>query len=280
VDVAQGGLDPFTDAADAADIGGLADGGDAAADADDAGDGCGIGGESFSQSTNVLLASGVGIAISALHVGDKVLATNTKTGKTQAEMVAAVLVHHDTDRYNLAVTEHGKTSVIHTTANHLFWVPYLDKWVHTNKLLKNERLKAPNGATVTVAGGTVPKQRDGWMWDLTVPGNNDHDFYVAVATTAVLVHNCPTSDSGLEQTLHGAERSADPSRLDPAAQADVIANPSQTLSQADGAQVYVQQVGDRYNAVVQGERGVITNLKSISAKSFTRLARNYGWTPN
>ena len=28
------------------------------------------------------------------------------------------------------------------------------------------------------------------MWDLTVPGNNDHDFYVTVATTAVLVHNC------------------------------------------------------------------------------------------
>jgi hypothetical protein len=29
------------------------------------------------------------------------------------------------------------------------------------------------------------------MWDLTVPGSNDHDFYVAVAATAVLVHNCP-----------------------------------------------------------------------------------------
>ena len=30
------------------------------------------------------------------------------------------------------------------------------------------------------------------------------------------------------------------------------ANRTQTLSQADGAQVYVQQVGDRYNVVVQG----------------------------
>jgi hypothetical protein len=41
------------------------------------------------------------------------------------------------------------------------------------------------------------------MWDLTVPGNNDHDFYVIpvqpvshntynsiVGTTAILVHNC------------------------------------------------------------------------------------------
>jgi hypothetical protein len=28
------------------------------------------------------------------------------------------------------------------------------------------------------------------MWDLTVA--SDHDFYINVATTAVLVHNCPT----------------------------------------------------------------------------------------
>jgi large repetitive protein len=27
------------------------------------------------------------------------------------------------------------------------------------------------------------------MWDLTVPGNNDHDFYVGAHATAVLVHN-------------------------------------------------------------------------------------------
>jgi hypothetical protein len=52
-----------------------------------------------------------------------------------------------------------------------------------------------------VVGGSVPAVRDGWMWDLTVPGNNDHDFYVQPAgsvdgeasagasSTAVLVHN-------------------------------------------------------------------------------------------
>jgi hypothetical protein len=50
-----------------------------------------------------------------------------------------------------------------------------------------------------VVGGSVPAVHDGWMWDLTVPGNNDHDFYVEPATVlpstrvgpavAVLVHN-------------------------------------------------------------------------------------------
>jgi hypothetical protein len=41
---------------------------------------------------------------------------------------------------------------------------------------------------------TVPRQHNGWMWDLTIPGNNDHDFYIQAATTAVLVLNCGDGD--------------------------------------------------------------------------------------
>jgi hypothetical protein len=58
------------------------------------------------------------------------------------------------------------------------------------QLSKGEHLKTPDGTLAVADGGTTPKVHDGWMWDLTVPGNNDHDFYVAVAATAVLVHNC------------------------------------------------------------------------------------------
>ena len=43
-------------------------------------------------------------------------------------------------------------------------------------------LKTPDGQTAVVVGGSVPAVHDGWMWDLTVPGNNDHDFYVEPAT--------------------------------------------------------------------------------------------------
>jgi hypothetical protein len=38
-------------------------------------------------------------------------------------------------------------------------------------------------------GGATPKVHEGWMWDLTVPGNNDHDFYVTAGIVTVLVHN-------------------------------------------------------------------------------------------
>jgi RHS repeat-associated protein len=159
---------------------------------------------SFSAHTLVLLASGKAIPISQLKVGDKVLATNTKTGKTQPEAIYAVLVHHDTDLYNLRVRTGNRTAVIYTTANHLFWDPYQHQWMTSNKLSKGEHLKTPDGATVTVVGGTTPKQHDGWMWDLAVPGNNDHDFYVAAGTSGILVHNetCPSlpSQSGKDAT--------------------------------------------------------------------------------
>jgi hypothetical protein len=74
---------------------------------------------SFTPSTPVLLPGGAAAPSATLKPGDKVEATNIKTGKTTPETVAAVEVHHDTNLYNLNVkTPHG-TQVIHTTANHL-----------------------------------------------------------------------------------------------------------------------------------------------------------------
>ena len=134
------------------------------------------GGESFTAATLVLLASGKAVPISSLKPGDKVLASDTNTGKNQPEIVTAVLLHHDTDLYNLTVkTSHG-TNVIHTTAKRLFWDPSLNYgWIPAKSLKPGMHLKAPGGQTAVVVGGSVPAVHDGWMWDLTVPGNNDHD---------------------------------------------------------------------------------------------------------
>jgi len=73
-----------------------------------------------------------------------------------------------------------------------------------------EKLKTPNGAVATADGGSVPSVHDGWMWDLTVPGNNDHDFYVVVQAgdAAVLVHNDSCEDGGPEYSTR-TERAGD-----------------------------------------------------------------------
>ena len=146
-------------------------------------------GESFTADTKVLLASGAAIAIADLKPGDQVLATNVKTGKTQPVAISAVMVHHDTDRYDLKIKAGKRTSVIHATAGHLFWDVTAKRWVKASDLRQGDRLRTPDRGIVTVAGGYAPTQDIGWMWDLTVPG--DHDFYVITTVAPVLVHNCP-----------------------------------------------------------------------------------------
>jgi RHS repeat-associated protein len=170
--------------------------------ADEAGATCG--GASFTASTKVLLASGAAIPISQLKTGRKVLATSTGTGKTQPETITAVLVHHDTDLYDLKIRDHGKTSVIDTTSSHLFWVPGTGgnggRWVKAGSLKYGTHLRTPSGSdTATVTGGWIPPQRDGWMWDLTVPGGNDHDFYINTTTADILVHNCDIGHADIHQ---------------------------------------------------------------------------------
>ena len=200
--VAQLGADPFTDGAEAADIAGLTDAAadeaaedagtdlaDAGADGDDIDPGCD---DSFSPGTKVLLASGAAIPINQLKAGDKVLATNVKTGKTRAETVKAVIVEHDTDLYDLTVRVGGKTAVIQTTAHHRFWDQTTRRWTYADQLAAGDLLRTPGHAQISVISGNVPAEAIGWMWDLTIA--HDHDFYINVAaTTAVLVHNCPAA---------------------------------------------------------------------------------------
>ena len=166
--------------------------------------------------TPVVLAGGAAAAISSLKPGDKVTAVNTATGKTETKTVQADMVKWDTDLYNLNVKVNGHDQTINTTANHLFWVPYLDKFIPASQLKTGAHLQTPGGQVATAVGGTTPTDHDGWMWDLTV--QDDHDFYVeptaavpqssAAAEVSVLVHNCgegePTS-TPIYRTPHASD---------------------------------------------------------------------------
>jgi hypothetical protein len=105
--------------------------------------------------------------------------------------------------------------------------------------------------------------------------------YDAVAFGGGIIEGWGTAgedaSSGVSQTAHGAERAADPSRLSESQQVVVIANATARYTQADGAEVFVQEVDGRFNVVVVGSRGVVTNLKTVSLKAVERLSSNYGW---
>jgi hypothetical protein len=148
-------------------------------------------GESFTAGTKVLLASGLAVPIASLKPGDKILATNTKTGKTQAETAAAVLLNHDTDLYDLKVKTARGSAAIDTTRNHPFFDLTRHRWVKAGALKHGDHLRTSNGATAIVVSGRAPADTAGWMWDISVPGGNDHDFYIDTTVATVLVHNCP-----------------------------------------------------------------------------------------
>jgi len=115
---------------------------------------------------------------------------------------------------------------------------------------------------------------------LAVQGRERAPNYDRSATgSSVAAEDEGATSEELQQTAHGLERSLDPSRLSVAEQQNVIANATQEFTQGESANVYVQQIGDRYNVVVQGQNGVITNLKGVSGSSLNRLASNYGWIP-
>jgi hypothetical protein len=108
-------------------------------------------GASFTAATKVRLANGKSIAISKLKPGEKVLATNTRTGKTQAEPITAILIHHDTNLYDLRIRVGRHVAVIHTTTSHLFWDPATRHWVKAATLRNGDPLRTPGRATAPVA---------------------------------------------------------------------------------------------------------------------------------
>jgi hypothetical protein len=107
------------------------------------------------------------------------------------------MVRHDSDLYELAIGRGRARAVIDTTRNHLFYDLTRRRWTRAGQLRPGDSLRGPAGdASATVLGGYAPRHPDGWMWDISVPGGNDHDFYILTPIASVLVHNCPAPNSG------------------------------------------------------------------------------------
>ncbi len=90
------------------------------------------------------------------------------------------------------------------------------------------------------------------------------------------------SSSGVSTTAHGAERIAGKN----ATRGGVLSMPEITTTktlgryfrQADGATVYLHEVSPgKYNVVVEGNKGIITTMKTWSQKSIDRIGKNHGW---
>ncbi|MEU8938465.1 polymorphic toxin-type HINT domain-containing protein [Streptomyces goshikiensis] len=147
---------------------------------------------SFVPETTVLMADGSKKAISEIKVGDKVLATDPKTGETSVQTASATITGtgaKDLVKLTLAQEQGGQTQEVELTATdgHPFWVPVLEAWVPANELRPGMRVQTPTGAWADVTD-VRRWQQQATVHNLTV--TNAHTYYVVAGETPVLVHNC------------------------------------------------------------------------------------------
>lgn len=144
---------------------------------------------SFVPGTEVLLADSTSKPIEELKGGDKVLATDPSTGRTEArEVTAAITGEGDKNLVEITITTaEGKTDSVTATDEHPFWLPEQKKWVNATELQPGQWLQTSAGTKVQITAIRRHTQQQR-VHNLTV--DDFHTYYVVAGATPLLTHNC------------------------------------------------------------------------------------------
>jgi hypothetical protein len=149
---------------------------------------------SFDPDTPVLMTDGTHRRIKHVKIGDRVVATDPKTGETGSHKVTQLHTNQDTDLVDLTIrTSDGTTATIHTTSRHPFWSDNQRDWIDAADLTVGDQLRALSGDDTVTVDAVRPYTGHRLMNDLTI--DHAHAYYVIAGTTHVLVHNCGDVDS-------------------------------------------------------------------------------------
>ncbi|MEU5596466.1 polymorphic toxin-type HINT domain-containing protein [Streptomyces sp. NPDC020298] len=151
---------------------------------------------SFTPDTKVLMADGTAKKIKDVDIGDKVLATDPKTGETRTETVTAEikgqgLKHLVKVTVDIDGKKGSKTASVTATDGHPFWVPGLGEWIKATDLHSGEWLETRAGTRVQVTAVQRWTVLQTTVHNLTV--KDLHTYYVVAGETPVLVHNSSCS---------------------------------------------------------------------------------------
>ncbi|MFJ8665128.1 ricin-type beta-trefoil lectin domain protein [Streptomyces sp. NPDC093600] len=148
---------------------------------------------SFVPGTKVLMADGSTKPIEKVKAGDKVVATDPKTGASRIEAVTAEIKGRGVKHLvEVTIDVDGKAGTkaaqVTATDGHPFWVAELGKWIDATDLKSGQWLQTSAGTYVQVASVQRSTVTDAVVHNLTV--SNVHTYYVVAGSTPVLVHNC------------------------------------------------------------------------------------------
>ncbi|MEV0628661.1 polymorphic toxin-type HINT domain-containing protein [Nonomuraea wenchangensis] len=150
---------------------------------------------SFIAGTRVLMANGETKPIEDVKIGDKVVAADPETGRTESRPVTALIegegVKHLV-KITVDVGTAGSTAAadLVATDNHPFWVPSQRQWIDAGQLQPGMWVQTSAGTFIQISAieaWTAVEQ----VYNLTV--EELHTYHVVAGDQAVLVHN----DGGL-----------------------------------------------------------------------------------
>jgi RHS repeat-associated protein len=147
-------------------------------------------GNSFTPDTEVRMADGTSKPIAEIKPGEKVLATDPETGRTEERVVTASIVGEGQKNLtDVAVDTDGDGTAddtITATDGHPFWVAGANQWRDAGDLRPGDMLRTAAGTYVQI---TAVEQRTAAqrVHNLTVDGL--HTYYVLAGDVPVLVHN-------------------------------------------------------------------------------------------
>lgn len=155
---------------------------------------------SFVPGTRVLMADGSTKPIEKVKPGDKVKATDPKSGVTRTETVTAEIKGQGLKHLvRITITAKDSTTATHVTATagHPFWVPTLSKWLPATDLNPGQWLRTSAGTRVQITAVERWTSTETAVHNLTV--GDVHTYYVVAGDAPVLVHKCggaPTHVTG------------------------------------------------------------------------------------
>ncbi|MFF2506029.1 polymorphic toxin-type HINT domain-containing protein [Streptomyces sp. NPDC058067] len=143
---------------------------------------------SFTPEAKVELADHATKPIKRVKVGDKILATDPETGRTESRTVlATIITKEDKNFVELSVHAGKNDGAIVTTTHHPFWSVSRHAWTDAGDLKQGMTLRTDAGLTATVQNVRTFHQVQETR-NLTIDGL--HTYYVLAGSTPVLVHNC------------------------------------------------------------------------------------------
>ena len=152
------------------------------------------------------MADGKEEPIADVKVGDKVLATDPQTGRTEARSVAALIKH--SGKHTMVDLRLDDGSTIRTTDHHPFWDATTRTFTNAIDLHVGDQVLSDHGRTLVISGEHV-YDRSLTAYNLQIDGI--HTYYAG--STPVLVHNSCVSSADILQDPQALE-GLTPSQVD------------------------------------------------------------------